>query len=219
MNLVDYSKLEGTHALFSASKGAWIHDVDENQILKRYINSFATTIGTSVHKFAKNCIDNEIKLSKNDKKVLLYHLLTDPDATIPKGVIDLDFLFSNVRNYVNDAIMLHMRSEELVVYSDLSYGTVDAISCVNNFLRIHDLKTGRTPAHIDQLLIYAAYYCLDQNIQPKSLTGMELRIYQGSEVIYYEPTVEEIENIIARCLMCNDVVNKFRNGHITLEGK
>lgn len=219
MNLADYSKLEGTHALFSASKGSWINDVDEGQILNRYINSFATTIGTSVHKFAKNCIDHEIKLGKNDKKTLLYHLLTDPEANIPKGVFDLDYLFSNVRNYVNDAIMLHMRAEAFVVYSDLSYGTVDAISCVNNFLRIHDLKTGRTPVHIDQLLIYAAYYCLDQNINPRDLTGIELRIYQGSQVIYHEPQVEEIERIIAKCFMCNDVVNKFRNGHIVLEGK
>lgn len=214
MNLVDYSKLEGTHALFSASKGSWKNDTDDEQIIRRYINSFATTIGTSVHKFAKNCIDNKIKLSKNDKKLLLYHLLTDPEANIPEAVIDLEYLFSNVRNYVNDAIMLNMSTEVLLVYSDLAYGTADAISCVNNFLRIHDLKTGRSPVHIDQLLIYAAYYCLDHNVKPRDLVGIELRIYQGSEVIYHEPNPEEIEEIMAKAVFCDDVVNRFR-----LEGK
>jgi len=210
MNLTDYSKLEGTHALFSASKGSWKNDTDDEQIIKRYINSYATTIGTSTHKFAKNCIDNKIRLSKGDRKMLLYHLLNDPEASIPKQVIDLDFLFPNVRNYVNDAIMMNMKSEVLLVYSDLSYGTADAISCSNNFLRIHDLKTGRAPVHIDQLLIYAAYYCLDQNVKPRDLSGIELRIYQNSEIIHHEPRPEEIEEIIAKCVICNDVVNKFR---------
>ena len=125
--------------------------------------------------------------------MLLYHLLTDPDAKIPKQVVDLDFLFPNVRHYVNDAIMMDMRTEVLLVYSDLSYGTADAISCANNFLRIHDLKTGKSPVHMDQLLIYAAYYCLDQNIKPRDLGGIELRIYQASDIIHYEPQKEEIE--------------------------
>lgn len=212
MNLADYSKLEGTHALFSASKGSWKNDTDDEQIIKRYINSFATTIGTSTHKFAKYCIDNKLRLGKNDKKLLLYHLLSDPDAKIPKQVIDLDFLFPNVRNYVNDAIMMDMDTEVLLVYSDLSYGTADAISCTNNFLRIHDLKTGKSPVHMDQLLIYAAYYCLDQNIKPRDFNGVELRIYQNSEIIHHEPQPEEIDEIIAKCIICNNVVNKFRQG-------
>lgn len=210
MNLADYSKLEGTHALFSASKGSWVNDTSEEQILKRYINSFATVIGTSVHKFAKNCIDEKMKLSKTDKKILLYHLLTDPEANIPKEVIDLDYLFPNVRNYVNDAIDFDMRAEQLLVYSDLSYGTADSISHQDNFLRIHDLKTGRSPVHIEQLLIYAAYFCLDHEVKPQDFNGIELRIYQNSEIIYYEPKVEEIQSIMAKSVFCNQVVNNFR---------
>ena len=215
MNLVDYSKLEGTHALFSASKGSWVNDASEEQIIKRYISSYATAIGTSTHKFAKNCIDKKMKLSKGDKKLLLYHLLNDPEANIPESVIDLDYLFSNVRNYVNDAIAMNMNAEVLLVYSDLSYGTADTISCENNFLRIHDLKTGKSPVHIEQLLIYAAYFCFDRNINPSDLTGIELRIYQNSEIIYYEPTVDEIQNIMNKCIVCNNVINNFRKSEVS----
>ena len=211
MSFEDYSIPEGSHAIFGASKSSWLNDADDDQIISRYINSFASTIGTSTHKFAKCCIDKKIRLSKNDKKLLLYHLLTDPEANIPKAVIDLDYLFPNVRNYVNDAITMHMQTEKRLIYSDLSYGTADAISCVNNYLRIHDLKTGKNPVHIDQLMIYAAYFCLDQDIRPRNLTGIELRIYQNAEIIFHNPKVEEIETIMEKSIYTNHVINKFRS--------
>lgn len=211
MSFTDYSIPEGSHAIFGASKSSWLNDMDDDQIIKRYINSFATTIGTSTHKFAQHCINKKIRLSKNDKKLLLYHLLTDPEANIPKAVIDLDYLFPNVRNYVNDAITMNMETEKLVIYSDLSYGTADAISCINNYLRIHDLKTGRSPVHIDQLMIYAAYFCLDQNIRPKDLKGIELRIYQNSEIIFHNPEPADIEAIMNKSIYTNRVINKFRS--------
>lgn len=36
-------------------------------------------------------------------------------------------------------------------------------------LRIHDLKTGISPVHMDQLLIYAALFCLEYKIKPGSI--------------------------------------------------
>ena len=41
------------------------------------------------------------------------------------------------------------------VYSERFFGTADAISFRNNVLRIHDLKTGKGPVHMEQLEVYA----------------------------------------------------------------
>ena len=74
-----------------------------------------------------------------------------------------------------------MKPEQILFYSDNCFGTADAISYKNNFLRIHDLKTGVTPAHLEQLQIYAALFCLDYKYQPEKL-DMELRIYQNDDI-------------------------------------
>ena len=75
--------------------------------------------------------------------------------------------------------------------------TADAISFNDGFLRIHDLKTGAVPAHMEQLYIYAALFCLEYGYHPKDIR-MELRIYQNDEVWVENPTEEEIDPIIAK---------------------
>ena len=74
-------------------------------------------------------------------------------------------------------------------------GTADAISFRNNFLRIHDLKTGTRPVHIEQLEIYAALFCLEYKYKPSDIQ-IELRIYQNDEVLFHNPAPEEIEEIM-----------------------
>ena len=81
--------------------------------------------------------------------------------------------------YVNDAIGFKMTPEQILYYSDNCFGTADAILFRNNFLRIHDLKTGKIPAHMEQLEIYAALFCLEYKVKPADIE-MELRIYQGT---------------------------------------
>lgn len=63
--------------------------------------------------------------------------------------------------YVNDAIGYKMIPEQILFYSDNCFGTADAIVFRNGLLRIHDLKTGVIPAHMEQLEVYAALFCLE----------------------------------------------------------
>ena len=103
--------------------------------------------------------------------------------------------------YINDAIGFGMTPEQPLYYSDMCFGTTDAIKFDNKkkLLRIHDLKTGETPAHMDQLITYAALFFLEYGKQIKfdynldiSDISIELRIYQKCEIIPYIPTTDEI---------------------------
>ena len=93
--------------------------------------------------------------------------------------------------YVNDAIGYKMDTEVVLFYSPRFFGTADAICFRNNFLRIHDLKTGKTSVHMEQLEIYAALFCLEYQVKPGEI-DMELRIYQNNEILVHNPTAEDI---------------------------
>lgn len=84
-------------------------------------------------------------------------------------------------------------------------GTADAISFRNNFLRIHDLKTGTRPVHIEQLEIYAALFCLEYKVKPADIK-IELRIYQNDEILVYEPEAEEIIVIMNKIIHLNKIL-------------
>lgn len=84
-------------------------------------------------------------------------------------------------------------------------GTADAISFRNNFLRIHDLKTGTRPVHIEQLEIYAALFCLEYKVKPADIK-IELRIYQNDEILVHEPEAEEIIAIMNKIIHLNKIL-------------
>ena len=95
--------------------------------------------------------------------------------------------------YVNDAIGFKLRPEQILYYSPNCFGTADAIDLRGDLLRIHDLKTGKVPAHIEQLMIYAALFCLEYGIKPSDI-DTELRIYQGDDILVenYDNTGRQI---------------------------
>ena len=84
-------------------------------------------------------------------------------------------------------------------------GTADAISFRNNFLRIHDLKTGTRPVHIEQLEIYAALFCLEYKVKPADIK-IELRIYQNDEILVHEPEAEKIIVIMNKIVHLNKIL-------------
>ena len=84
-------------------------------------------------------------------------------------------------------------------------GTADAISFRNNFLRIHDLKTGTRPVHIEQLEIYAALFCLEYKVKPTDIK-IELRIYQNDEILVHEPEADEIIVIMNKIVHLNKIL-------------
>lgn len=104
---------------------------------------------------------------------------------------------STLGMYVNDAIDMHMETEVVLYFSGECYGTTDAIMFdeANGILHIHDLKTGRIPAHMEQLEIYAALFCLEYGIEPEDIS-FELRIYQSRKILPYNPSSEEIRVIM-----------------------
>ena len=111
--------------------------------------------------------------------------------------------------YVNDAIGFKMDPEVILYYSDNCFGTADAISFRNNELRIHDLKTGITPAKIEQLQIYAALFCLEYRVDPKQIY-IELRIYQFDKVMYDNPSPEDIMTIMGKIIQNDKTIEKLK---------
>lgn len=177
MNFVQHLNLEGHHAPFSASKSAWLR-YDDDKIIATYQNQKAAKLGTELHAWAKNTIDLKIRQPRSKKT--LY-------------------------SYINDAIGFRMSTEVVLYYSDRFFGTADAISFNNGLLRIHDLKTGITPVHMEQLEVYAALFCLEYKIKPSDIK-MELRIYQNNEILYHKPTAEDILPIMDKIIHADKIL-------------
>lgn len=205
-------ELEGKHALLSPSKPYWLN-YDDEALEKFYISSFATDIGTIVHEFAADRINMRMPLDVNNeecKNTLLMYLF---NGGIPFRAIDLDRIFYNLVPYVNDGIGFRMETEVKLKYSDLCYGTADAIVVRKNQLQIHDLKTGTAPAHMDQLLAYAALFFLEykRDYRPSTIKT-ELRIYQNQDITIHKPTEEEIRASMDRIIHDDKVLS-----HNTME--
>ena len=93
------------------------------------------------------------------------------------------------------------------------FGTADAISFRKGLLRIHDLKTGAIPAHMEQLMIYAALFCLEYDVKPSEIK-MELRIYQNDEVLIHNPTAEDIVPIMDKIITFDKVISKIKEREV-----
>lgn len=178
-----HTNLEGLHAPFGASKSSWLRYSDE-KIVEVYNNLQAAEMGTRLHEWAKQTIDLGIKQSRSKKTIY---------------------------SYVNDAIGFNMSTEVILFYSERFFGTADAISFRNNFLRIHDLKTGRRPVHMEQLEIYAALFCLEYKVKPGDIR-IELRIYQNDEILVHEPTAEDILPIMDKIVHVDKMLEKIERG-------
>lgn len=201
-------ELEGRHAVLSPSKHYWMN-YDDDALIRNYISSFSTEIGTLVHEFAADRITYKIPLDSGNeeaKNSLLIFLLKNG---IPFRVIDLDRIFYNLVPYVNDAIGYKMESEVRLKYSDLCFGTADAIGVRRNWLRIHDLKTGQSPASMDQLMCYAGLFFLEykRDYRPQTMK-VELRIYQNQDILITQPSSEEIKAVMDTIIHGDSVLTK-----------
>ena len=114
-----------------------------------------------------------------------------------------------LNHYVNDAIGYKMAPEQILLYSENCFGTVDAIAFRNGLLRIHDLKTGAVPAHMEQLEVYAALFCLEYQIKPSEIE-MELRLYQADDILISNPTVEDIAPIMDKIIRFDKIIRNIK---------
>lgn len=184
----DHSKLSGLHAVFPASKSAWLR-YDDEKALESYVNQKQAALGTRLHAWAAETIALGIK-QKGGKKTLTA--------------------------YVNDAIGFGMSTEVVLFYSPRFFGTADAICFKNGVLRIHDLKTGnsgRIEDHIEQLLVYAALFCLEYHIRPGEIE-IELRVYKNDEVCVHKPDATEIVPIMDKIQHLDKLLDKADYGEV-----
>lgn len=181
MNFNKHSNLEGQHAFLGASKYHWIN-YSEDKVAESYSRFLATQKGTQLHEFAAQCIRLGQKLPKSKK---------------------------TLNAFVNDAIGFKMTPEQILFYSDNCFGTADAIAFRGDLLRIHDLKTGAIPAHMEQLEVYAALFCLEYKVKPADIR-MELRLYQSDDILVANPTVEDIAPIMDKIITFDKIINKIK---------
>lgn len=212
MNFNRHFQQEGKHAILSASSWRWLND-DRDSLVKRITSSYAQTIGTILHAIAYKHIKYRIKMNKYDKKNVMLELLANGVPGVVVDNLDFDKVFENLMTYVNDGVGFKMQPEVVLYHSDNFFGTADAISYNENekFLRIHDYKSGVIPAHIEQLKIYAALFCLEYRFKPYEI-GMELRIYQNNEVLYHNPEPNEIREVIDTIVDFDKFLTEIKGG-------
>lgn len=181
MNFNKHSNLIGQHAFLGASNYHWLN-YDQEKLQTVYTNMQMVQRGTRLHSLAKELIELGVKLPKT------------------KATLNM---------YVNDAIGYRMTPEQVLYFSENCFGTADAISFKSGLLRIHDYKSGTTPASMKQLEIYNALFCLEYGYKPFDIQS-ELRIYQANEILVEEPDPENITYIMDKIITFDKYINKLK---------
>ena len=171
MNFNKHSELEGKHAILSPSKPYWLN-YSQDQMVNYLRSQRAAQEGTELHEIAASLIRKGLKLRGSTQTLTAY---------------------------VNDAIGYGMTPEVALKYSDACFGHADAVDFNHGVLRIHDLKTGSGPVHMEQLEIYAALFLLEYEralgVNPLN-TKVNLRIYQNDDIQEYSPDKDRMESLI-----------------------
>jgi hypothetical protein len=181
MRFNSHSEYEGRHAFLSPSNYHWI-DYSDDKLVDRFTSAMAAVKGTRLHDFARDAINLGIKLPRTP---------------------------TTINMYVNDGIGYKMSTEQTLFYSANCFGTADTICFRRNMLRIHDLKTGKTPTSSTQLEVYAALFCLEYGIKPLDIE-MEFRIYQSDEARIYPGDPVQILRIMSRIKIADQQINNLR---------
>lgn len=183
MNWNNYSYLKDKHAFLGASKYHWMN-YDDDKLKDVYKKNLAVKRGTVLHDLAQRLITVEQPLPKKKKTFNMY---------------------------VNDAIKYNMQPEQILFYSRNCFGTADAILFDEELkeLKIFDLKTGQNKAHIEQLLVYAALFCLEYKQKPGDI-HIELRIYQNNEIWECIPEADDIVPIMDKIIRFDKIIEKIK---------
>ena len=185
-----HPEVAGSHAFLSASKYHWIR-YDEEKIIETFTTAMAAARGTRLHAFAAEAIALGQRLTKTQQTLNMY---------------------------VNDAISMRMKPEQVLFYTRNAFGTADAISFRRErghdktVLRIHDLKTGTTKSNVNQLEIYCAFFCLEHGEHglPAGTIDIELRIYQNDLIQIYIPDPEDILHIMDKMMTFDRLIDQAR---------
>ena len=182
MNFNKHSDLTDKHAFLSPSNYHWL-GYEPEKLVDVYNNQKNKEEGTILHAFASIAVQKRIRLGNARKALNLF---------------------------VNDAIGFKMESEQVLFYSFNAFGTADAISFKNNILRIFDLKTGVTKPNFKQLDIYAALFCLEYSVDPRSIEVIEERLYQGNGFQTNVPDPVHIQTIMDKIVEFDALLNEIK---------
>lgn len=179
----DFSRAfkDDDHAFLSPSSYHWLN-YDDEKLMKVYLSKLSVAKGTALHELARRLIIEKIPLPKEKKTLSMY---------------------------VNDAIDLRMIPEYKMFYSKFCYGKADAIGFSDNTFRVHDLKTGKTKASFQQLLIYAALFFLCNPEWDLSTLKVELRIYQSDEIFIKAPELDEIVPVMDKIIRYDKILTRL----------
>lgn len=186
MKFKQHSECEGKHALLSASKYHWINDEPE-ELLERVSKANNAALGTRLHAFAHDAISLRRNQPNNHQTLNLY---------------------------INDCIGYRMETEVVLFYSWYAFGTADAIQFRQEsdgrfVLRIFDLKTGTSKASFQQLIAYAALFCLEYDVKPMTI-DYDLRIYQNDQAYLYDTDPEEVAHVMDRYIEANALITDYQ---------
>lgn len=222
MNFNKHLEIKGAHALFSPSQSSWLR-YDDDKIRDRVKNQYRTALGTELHEYVaqqivlnhkvtnlrsvvsgiENYIYTKYKIADETNPLSFGNRLLQNVGVLPKEV------FETARLYINDGIAFRMTAEQPLVYSDYVFGTADTISFRDNLLRISDYKSGDHPASMDQLMTYAALFCLEYTVKPRDIKT-ELRLYQAGEITLEEPETEDLEDTMATIINVTKVAERYK---------
>lgn len=181
MNFTQRMNLTGKHAFLSPSGHTWLN-YDEDKLTRRYLQSMDAALGVRLHSFAHEAI--QLRIRQED-------------------------IQRTLNMYINDGIGFRMDTEVLLYYSDNCFGHADTICFRDNTLRIHDLKNGVNEASMDQLLIYAALFCLNFKMDPRAFNA-ELRIYQNDNIVVYIPEPAVIMGIMEKIKHFSAIIDRLK---------
>jgi len=181
MSFNRHLELIGKHAFLSPSKYHWVN-YDEEKLDATFLRSMAAQRGVELHEFAATAIRLKQRLPRSNR---------------------------SINAFVNDAIGFRMTPEQPLYVSENAFGTADAISFRDNFLRIHDYKSGVTPCSMTQLELYAAFFCLEYRYKPFDI-AIELRIYQNDEIEILAPEPDRIAHLMDRVITFDKRIKNLR---------
>lgn len=175
-----YLRKDTPHARLSASKYSWLN-YDEDKLVESIMAQKATEVGTKRHLMAKHMIEEGIRAE------------------------DIPQTFNM---YVNDCIGFRMTAEVILFVNEFCFGTADALSFRADTLRVFDYKSGVTVASFKQLLIYAAMFCLEYQMNPFQIK-IEMRIYQNNEIREEIADPDDVSHIIAQINWATKLIQKY----------
>lgn len=180
-----HKELRDKHAFLSPSNYHWLK-YNPEKLRSVYLSQLKKEEGTKLHALAKDLITLGVMLPNTNETLNMY---------------------------VNDCIVMRMTPEQPLFYSWNCYGTADALGYDEmQTLRISDLKTGLTPASMNQLKIYAALFFLEYgtvyDVKP-DMIDIELRIYQRNEVKEELAESTEIQDIMRHIIACDQLINEI----------